>query len=1006
MNRGVEWARWDLHVHTPASHVHHYGGDSWDKFLTALEGLPPDLAVLGINDYLTVDGYERVQSEHASGRLPNIRLVLPVIELRLSKFAGTKNHWNKVNYHVIFDPKLSPDTIRGQFINGLSTGYHFDNELKYDTWSGIPTPEHLEDLGRKVREAAPDSQKAKHTESNLTLGFNNINFELTNIRKLLNTSSLRHRTITAVGKAEWDSMAWGDASLAEKRDVLQGSDLVFISAATRQTYENAQHKLEEQGVNSKLLDCSDAHYYADSPEKDRLGNCQTWIRAEKSFRGLLHTLEEFEDRVFVGDEPPKLKAVRSNPSSYIDTVQVTCSVDESDTPLYVETEIALNPGFVAVVGNKGNGKSALLDIIGHAANSKSSEHYSFLTKERFRHPRTNPARHHSATLSWRDGGTKTVPLDVDTETSKPERVTYLPQTLLESLCTSDPTGESERFSEELGNVIFRLLPKDSRLGQESLSALVDVRKAALDVRLESLRSSLREINRSIAEFEQLLDPARLTSLRSELSDLHQRLARLDESKPALPGEPSTDDPQTASAREQLESLRVSVIDLETEVAGLQKELAAAKVKANAVGQLRTEVETFSNSHQRFLDRIAADAAIVGIDGTQLVTVNIDLGPLDTADADSQSAIRALSASLNAELEGSRAERLARLRQAAIEAEAHLTEPQRQYDRALERVREYDEGRRRIERGSNTDRGIAQVEADLAHALSLPGKLEDLRAEQLAQTKEIFEVYQEVVEIYEDVYAPAKEFIAMHPLATQARLEFGASLQIEGFESKFWDFIGRNVAGNFFGIDEGGDRLHRLVAELSPNDWDSVTRFLAELQRLLHVDKTGESAESGVARQLRVNQSLVDLYDFLYGLEYLRPTYLLSYGGNAIEQLSPGEKGTLLLMFYLLVDQSDRPLLLDQPDENLDNQTIKNLLVPALKEARARRQVIVVTHNPNVAVVADADQVVVASIDRGSFEYRGAALENRSTIKDVVDILEGTRPAFTNRQRKYETVVDG
>jgi predicted ATPase len=140
---------------------------------------------------------------------------------------------------------------------------------------------------------------------------------------------------------------------------------------------------------------------------------------------------------------------------------------------------------------------------------------------------------------------------------------------------------------------------------------------------------------------------------------------------------------------------------------------------------------------------------------------------------------------------------------------------------------------------------------------------------------------------------------------------------------------------------------------------------------------------------------------MFGLSYLEPHHSLRYRETELDQLSPGEKGTLLLMFYLLVDPSRSPLLLDQPDENLDNQTIKNLLVPAMKEAGARRQVLVVTHNPNVAVVADADQLVVADREDDRFVYRTGAIEDTPINKDVVDVLEGTWPAFRNRQDKYQ-----
>src|SRR5438105_7414741 len=98
--RGSIWRRWDLHVHTPKSFEHQYpGGDTpegWNTYLDQLRQLPPTIKVVGINDYVTVDGYEIVQAEHQRGNLPNIDLILPVIELRLSTFSGTDTSWNKV----------------------------------------------------------------------------------------------------------------------------------------------------------------------------------------------------------------------------------------------------------------------------------------------------------------------------------------------------------------------------------------------------------------------------------------------------------------------------------------------------------------------------------------------------------------------------------------------------------------------------------------------------------------------------------------------------------------------------------------------------------------------------------------------------------------------------------------------------------------------------------------------------------------------------------------------
>ena len=84
--RGSEWRKWDLHVHTPASLCSEYGGDNdeiWEQFIQRIENLPSDIKVLGINDYLFLDGYEKVLKYKKDGRIPNIELLLLVMNLGL-----------------------------------------------------------------------------------------------------------------------------------------------------------------------------------------------------------------------------------------------------------------------------------------------------------------------------------------------------------------------------------------------------------------------------------------------------------------------------------------------------------------------------------------------------------------------------------------------------------------------------------------------------------------------------------------------------------------------------------------------------------------------------------------------------------------------------------------------------------------------------------------------------------------------------------------------------------
>ena len=115
------------------------------------------------------------------------------------------------------------------------------------------------------------------------------------------------------------------------------------------------------------------------------------------------------------------------------------------------------------------------------------------------------------------------------------------------------------------------------------------------------------------------------------------------------------------------------------------------------------------------------------------------------------------------------------------------------------------------------------------------------------------------------------------------------------------------------------------------------------------------------------------------------------------QLSTGQRCTTILP--ILLTQSERPLLIDQPEDNLDNAFVYDTIVKALRTVRGSRQVIFVTHNPNIPVLGEAERVFVFSSDG-----RHAALKQVGTVDDCKDhierILEGGREAFLQRKARY------
>lgn len=128
-------------------------------------------------------------------------------------------------------------------------------------------------------------------------------------------------------------------------------------------------------------------------------------------------------------------------------------------------------------------------------------------------------------------------------------------------------------------------------------------------------------------------------------------------------------------------------------------------------------------------------------------------------------------------------------------------------------------------------------------------------------------------------------------------------------------------------------------------------------------------------------------------------YAIAKGGKqSIQQGSPGQKTAALLAFIL--SYGEEPLLLDQPEDDLDNELIYELIVKHLRETKSKRQIIVVTHNANIVVNGDAEMVLPLTIKSGqSFISDPASIQNPNTRRKICDILEGGEQAFEQRYKR-------
>lgn len=138
--------------------------------------------------------------------------------------------------------------------------------------------------------------------------------------------------------------------------------------------------------------------------------------------------------------------------------------------------------------------------------------------------------------------------------------------------------------------------------------------------------------------------------------------------------------------------------------------------------------------------------------------------------------------------------------------------------------------------------------------------------------------------------------------------------------------------------------------------------------------------------------------------------------NFDSNMSAGKRAILLLKFLIEIDQDKYPILIDQPEDDLDSKSIYKYLTNYIKETKKNRQIIIVSHNPNIVVGCDSEEVIIAKQQNKKFFYKSGSLENTynknlnnnliendniSIKKNVCDILEGGETAFKIRELKYD-----
>jgi ABC-type lipoprotein export system ATPase subunit len=974
-NSGSRWLRWEPHIHAPGTVLNNQfkGATAWQDYLAALEAAAPTIRALGVTDYYSTDTYEQVVKHKASGRLTGCDLIFPNIEMRLA-LGTVKGRW--VNIHLLVSPD-DPDHLGElkRLLARLSFEAHDD--------SFNCSREDLIRLGRKADAATSEAAAFARGCEQFKVSFDQL-------RETYSKSTwAQQNIIVGVAGSEGDGTSGvrdgSDQTL--RAEVEKFAHVIFASSAAQREFWLGQgSSLTAEQIIARYGGLKPCIHGSDAHSNDRvaapIGDRFCWIKGAPEFDALRQAYIDPAGRAYVGPEPPV----------FATTSQIIQSIEISGAPWAQTTSIAVNPGLVAIIGARGSGKTALADMIalGCDATSDRLSEASFLVRAQ---PLLSGA---SVRLNWASGDQNDRKLDQSDAFFADEypRARYLSQKFVEELCSAQ--GMTDALLREIERVVFESHALADRDGAADFDELLELRATRHRNARERQEDSLADISERIG-----------TDLEKEklVPDIKKQIRE----KTRLIEGYRDDQAKLVTKGGEARAKRLAALTAEAET--VRGYLRYFSSREQSLLSLQDEVSNF-RTHQapEALRRVQERYRPAAIKAAEWQPFLLDY----SGDVDGSVTAHLKETRDGAKTwKGTRPAAGADINTPLIPDSADIT----QQPLAL-----LEAEIARLEKLISVDRDTAKRFATLTKRITeentaltrLKQRLEDCegaaeRVKQLVQERE--DAY---ARVFDAVLAEERVLAELHqPLMNRLKDEKGTLTKLAFSISRIADVEAWAKAGETLldlrhkGPFKGKGSLAEITAAALKPAWESgdsaaVTAAMAKF-RAEHQSTLLGQAPVPKSDQADYRAWTKRFAKWLYGTEHIRIQYGIDYDGTDIRKLSPGTRGIVLLLLYLALDDTDdRPLIIDQPEENLDPKSVYDELVSLFIRAKTKRQVIIVTHNANLVVNTDADQIFIAEAgphkpgELPPITYVSGGLESAAIRKAVCDTLEGGERAFQER----------
>lgn len=981
--RGSEWRKWNFHVHTKGTNKNdQFTSSSIEEFFCVFfkSAYANNIKAIGVTDYFSIDRYkdalryvaeiETKFDEVSREKLftePEIEFVkkiflFPNVELRM---LPATDKARLINIHCIFNP---------EYVKHLENDFfgHIENqdEKKMNRHG-------LTEYGKSLDPSlSTDQLQYKKGVDNYVIDLKTLKSLLSKNKEfqdncILVVSNSNNDGASAVQK-HYDLFENEDGSLDGLRTSIYKISQSIFSTNKKDInyflgkrlegtvgYNYDIYKKEVNEVIQNRGSLKSCIVGCDSHSEATLFNRFTWVKAELSFEGLRQICFEPEQRIKIQDIKPDFKENKL----VIDKVRF-----ESSNNIFSDQEINLNENLNVIIGGKSSGKSILLYSIAKTLlpddsilkNENGTEKYNLkLINSDF-----------NFEITTKSGISQKMFRDKNENSIIPE-IKYIPQSYLVKL--AEP--EINEKGKSLNKLVRDLINEDIESKTNYDQFIYQVKQN------DSIRNGLIDNYFNILDEVKTLEidlktKSSIDVLEKNIKSNSQKVEELNTKAGLFPEQIK----EYKTIQEQIELNNLNLQKWKDDYSTFKQQLGELKRFSNEIiGKKNSLIENLKTVQIK----IFYEDKLKFIDDYSNKLLELEKEIAITTEENGKNYLTNESVfKENLQKFNSRKKELIEL----IKPFQNNEELKKQIDELTKSI--------------TNDKKL------LSDIISLNKNISDKKSTSIQSKKDLLNLYKSTYQEYIEIINKQKE--------RTVQLE-NDGLQIEGIAQFNFPKFQKIITD----ISDG-----RSASYLNYSILDSTRKVSFEIE-FSELESQINLLFNDILDNTYVITSKISKKDVIKRLldDYFFDFWRITYKGDKLGEMSTGKASFVILMLIIGLSKSKAPILIDQPEDNLDNRSITSDLVFYLKNKKLERQIIIVTHNANIVVNSDAENVIIANqkgqndIETTSiykFDYINGAIENTfekiNTETDllksmgirehIADIVEGGKDAFKLRELKY------